>query len=583
MKRDQTTPVQAVDLRRRAERQLKERRKSTPPPSSGVNAQRVAHESEVRQIELELQNEELRTARLDLETGLERYTTLFDFAPLGYATLAADQTICEINHVGARLLGRERLRLVDRPFASVVEPDSRPAFRALLRKVTASDSMATCDVQLMRAGSAAWQARLTATLLAGKDPMILLAFEDITEQEVRRKRLEQTERALLDADRRKDEFLAALSHELRNPLAPIRNSLFVLASGRAGGEQAGKALTVIERQVKHLTRLIDDLLDVTRITRGKVQLRRERVELGELVRRTMDDHRASFEASGVRLEAHFEPEPFWVDADPARIVQALSNLLGNAEKFTQREGLVVVSLRRDGTRVSLRVQDTGAGIEPDVLEHLFEPFAQAPQTIDRTRGGLGLGLAMVRGLVELHGGKVDIASKGPGRGTEVTVSLPLETPPERRQPTSDAPVVNSRRVLVIEDNHDAADTLRDALALSGHQVQVAYDGQTGLVMAKTLRPDIVICDIGLPGMSGYAVATAFRAEEKLRGTYLVALSGYAQREDVQRAADAGFNRHIAKPPSLEELELVLAAAPVANGGHGRPGGHSLAAPRSPAA
>jgi two-component system CheB/CheR fusion protein len=332
-----------------------------------------------------------------------------------------------------------------------------------------------------------------------------------------------------------------------------------------------------------LTRLIDDLLDVTRITRGKVQLRRERVELGELVRRTMDDHRASFEASGVRLEAHFEPEAFWVDADPARIVQALSNLLCNAEKFTPRDGIVVVSLRRDAERVLLRVRDSGAGIAPEVLEHLFEPFAQAPQTIDRTRGGLGLGLAMVRGLVELHGGRVDIASKGAGRGTEVIVALPLETAPEKRAPSPDAAVINARRILVIEDNQDAADTLRDALALNGHQVQVAYDGQTGLAMAKTLRPEVVICDIGLPGMSGYAVATAFRAEEKLRGTYLVALSGYAQREDIQRAADAGFNRHIAKPPSLDELELVLAAAPIANGAQAHPVAHSAAARRSPAA
>jgi PAS domain S-box-containing protein len=529
-----------------------------------------------------VKNDELRTARIDLETGLERYTTLFDFAPLGYATLGNDKTIREINHAGARLLGKERVRLARQPFASFVEPDNRPAFRALLRKASACEATATCDVQLTRSGLAPWRARLTATLLAGKDPTILLAFEDITEQEARRKRLEHTERALLDADRRKDEFLAALSHELRNPLAPIRNSLFVLASGKAGSEQAGKALAVIERQVEHLTRLIDDLLDVTRITRGKVQLRRERVELGELVRRTMDDHRASFEASGVRLEAHFEPEAFWVDADPARIVQALSNLLCNAEKFTPRDGIVVVSLRRNGTSVSLRVQDTGAGIAPEVLEHLFEPFAQAPQTIDRTRGGLGLGLAMVRGLVELHGGKVDIASQGAGRGTEVIVALPLEMPPESKAPSPDAAVVNSRRILVIEDNQDAADTLRDALVLNGHHVQVAYDGQTGLAMAKTLRPEVVICDIGLPGMSGYAVATAFRAEEKLRSTYLVALSGYAQREDIQRAADAGFNRHIAKPPSLDELELVLAAAPIANSAQAHPAVHSVAAPRSPA-
>jgi two-component system CheB/CheR fusion protein len=250
------------------------------------------------------------------------------------------------------------------------------------------------------------------------------------------------------------------------------------------------------------------------------------------------------------------------------MIQALSNLLGNAEKFTQRGGRVIVSLQRDDARVLLRVRDTGVGIAGALLPHVFEPFAQAPQSNDRSRGGLGLGLAMVKGLVQLHDGTVSITSDGPGHGTEVTIALPLETAAARPAALSEPLPSRSRRVLVIEDNADAADSLRDALTVLGHVVEVAYDGPGGLALARSFRPEIAICDIGLPSMDGYAVARAFRAEPALHGVYLVALSGYAQTEDRHRAGQAGFDRHVAKPAALDKLERVLAEAPVGGAGAG---------------
>ncbi len=367
----------------------------------------------------------------------------------------------------------------------------------------------------------------------------------------------RAEEALLEADRRKDEFLAVLSHELRNPLAPIRNGLYILERAAPGGEQARRAHATIDRQVGHLTRLVDDLLDVTRVVRGKVQLQRDRLEFGDLVRRAVEDHRHAFVASGVRLEARLHSEAMWLSADGTRIAQVVGNLLGNAAKFTPRGGRVELTLEREAGAALLRVRDTGVGITPEELTRLFQPFAQATQTLDRSHGGLGLGLALVKGLVELHGGTVSAASNGPGQGAEFTVRVPLEPAPIQAASRAETLPFKRRRVLVIEDNVDAADSLKEVLELLGHEVQVAFDGRSGLVAAREFRPDVVLCDIGLPEMDGYEVARQLRAHDAHRDVVLVALTGYALPEDRQRVAEAGFTHHVAKPPSLEALERVL--------------------------
>jgi len=298
---------------------------------------------------------------------------------------------------------------------------------------------------------------------------------------------------------------------------------------------------------------------VTRIARGKILLQRQRVDFVDVVGRTVEDYRESFSASGVHLDARLPEGSLWADADSTRLAQVVGNLLGNALKFTPPHGEVELELREEQGSAILRVRDSGVGIAPEVVERLFQPFSQAEQTLDRSRGGLGLGLALVRGLAELHGGSAAAASDGLGRGSEFTVRLPLEPAPQLAAPAPRVRPVLRYRVLVIEDNLDAADSLKELLELWGHEVKVAYDGPAGIALAREFRPELVLCDIGLPGMSGNAVARAFRADAALETAYLVALSGYALPDDIQRATESGFRRHLAKPPSIQALEELFAA------------------------
>ena len=352
-----------------------------------------------------------------------------------------------------------------------------------------------------------------------------------------------------------------LSHELRNPLAPIRNSLFILDRASPGGEQARRAQAIIDRQVGHLTRLVDDLLDVTRIARNKIQLQREPLNLTSLVRRTIDDHRSLFEKSEVHIETALPAQRIAVNADRTRLAQVVGNLLQNAAKFTNRGGHTQVSVAVDeaARQAIIRIANSGVGIPAKLLPHLFQPFIQADETMDRGKGGLGLGLALVKGLVELHGGDISAHSEGIGKGAEFIVRLPLDDTIGIRTLTPVDVSHRTRRVLIIEDQADGAQSLREALELCGHQVEVTDNGPAGLTRARAFRPEVVLCDIGLPGMDGYQVARAFRADEALKNVFLVALSGYARPDDILRASEAGFDRHLAKPPRLDKLDELLSS------------------------
>jgi PAS domain S-box-containing protein len=368
----------------------------------------------------------------------------------------------------------------------------------------------------------------------------------------------RAENALREADHQKNQFLAVLSHELRNPLAPIRNGLYILERAPHDSDQASRARAVIDRQVGHMTRLVDDLLDISRIAHGKVQLQRKPLDLEELAQRTVEDLRSIFVESDVNLDVRGAASEVWVNGDVTRLAQAIGNLLTNAAKFTPRGGTATVSLRTELDEAVLSVTNTGSGIAPEVLPHLFEPFAQADTSLDRSKGGLGLGLALVKGLVEMHGGTVSASSDGRA-GATFTIRLPLHIPATPTRAALHAgPNGPRRRVLVIEDNIDAADTLRDALELGGHLVEVAYDGAKGIEKARTFEPDVVLCDIGLPGMDGYDVARTMRADAKLGRVGLIALSGYAQPDDVSKAKEAGFDAHLAKPPTIEAVERNVA-------------------------
>jgi signal transduction histidine kinase len=374
--------------------------------------------------------------------------------------------------------------------------------------------------------------------------------------------LSQANALLAEAARRKDEFLAMLGHELRNPLAPIVNGLHILRL--AGDETAPReqARALIERQVRHLTRLVDDLLDVSRITRGKIRLSMERVDLARLARSVAEDRRRTLEHAGLKLVLDLPETPVWVSADGTRMAQVLNNLLDNAAKFTDREGTVVVRLRRepDAARVALSVKDSGIGLEPDLLPHVFDVFSQADRSLERSRGGLGLGLALVRGLVELHGGTVAAASEGPDRGAEFTVHLRAEAEPAALEDLSPAPQAQGGerlRLLVVEDHRDAAESLRALLELLGHEVAVAHSGPEGVRTARAMQPEIVLSDIGLPGLDGYGVARALRADPRTARACLIAITGYGQEEDRCRARQAGFDYHLTKPVAPETLQKLL--------------------------
>jgi signal transduction histidine kinase/DNA-binding response OmpR family regulator len=373
-----------------------------------------------------------------------------------------------------------------------------------------------------------------------------------------------------EGDRRKDEFLAMLAHELRNPLAPIRNAVEVLRRAGLDDPLLVQTRDMIDRQVSHMARLVDDLLDVSRLSRGKILLRKEMLDLRQLVESAAEDYRGTLEGNGLSLSVCVPDGPIPVLGDPTRLAQALGNILHNACKFTNAGGTVTVELdAAPGGDALVRVRDTGIGMERDVLARVFEAFSQADNSLDRSQGGLGLGLTLVKGLLELHGGKVSAASEGPGRGTEITLRLPRAEPthaglpPPAPRAAAPAP---THRVLIIEDNADAAESMRMLLNMYGHEVKVAHTGRAGLSAADKFRPTVVLCDLGLPGgMDGFAVARAFREDTDLRSVYLIAATGYGQAEDQLRSREAGFDAHLTKPVDFANLQDLLAFMPRSSG------------------
>jgi PAS domain S-box-containing protein len=374
---------------------------------------------------------------------------------------------------------------------------------------------------------------------------------------------------LREADRRKDEFLATLAHELRNPLAPIRNAVELMRLSNGEAALRDEARSMMERQVAQLVRLVDDLLDISRITRGKLRLRREPVELTTMVRGAVEAARPCIDAQGHRLSVTLPPGPTHLDADPTRLSQVLSNLLTNAAKYTERGGHIGLAAEREGGDVVVSVRDTGIGIAAEHLAHIFEMFSQVDPALERSQGGLGIGLALVRGLVELHGGSVEARSGGPGRGSEFTVRLPIvEVPAQaRREPGGDGkgcPAGPKCRILVVDDNGDAARSLAKVLKILGHDVQTAHDGLEAVQAAATLRPDLVLLDLGMPRMNGYEAARHIRQQPWGRGIFIVALTGWGQDDDRRRSHEAGFDRHLVKPIEPAALAALLESVALRN-------------------
>jgi CheY-like chemotaxis protein len=393
----------------------------------------------------------------------------------------------------------------------------------------------------------------------GRSEGILIHLVEVTEAFLAAQRIDEARRAAESANRAKDEFLAMLGHELRNPLAPILTALQLMTlRGDIGAE---KERAVIDRQVRHVMRLVDDLLDVSRITRGKVDLRTERVELAQIVARAIEMASPLIEQRQHDLRVEVAPRGLAVDGDPARLHQVVLNLLTNAAKYTEPKGRISVSGTREGEQIVLRVRDNGIGIAADMLPQVFDLFTQERQTIDRSQGGLGLGLTIVRRLIELHEGTVEGRSDGIGRGSEFTVRLPAASTPfpsvqrQAGRVPGAAPPTGGLRILIAEDNPDTAMLLAEALDALGHDTRTAADGPAALRVAATFRPQVALLDLGLPIMDGYELAAHLRETDHT--LKMIAITGYGQESDRQRSRASGFDAHIVKPVDLAELGKTL--------------------------
>jgi signal transduction histidine kinase len=369
--------------------------------------------------------------------------------------------------------------------------------------------------------------------------------------------------ALRESDRRKDEFLAMLAHELRNPLAPIRNSLEILKMPRIDPGTAQQTRSIMERQIHQLVRLVDDLLDVSRVMRGKITLQRETVELATVVARAVEAAQPLIDVQGHRLDISLPPDSLLLSADPVRLTQVIGNLLMNSAKYTDANGHILLSAHREGDQAILSVRDNGIGITPEVLPHIFDLFVQADHASAKAQGGLGIGLTLVKNLVKLHDGMVAAHSAGLGQGSEFVIRLPLTAnrPEEgtESEQSEKQMLITGHRLLVVDDNRDAADSLAMWLRLEGHEVHTAHDGPSALDAAFNLRPAMIFLDIGMPEMDGFEVARRIRNSVKDHGTVLVALTGWGQLEDRRRTAEAGFDQHLVKPPEPSALKNLLSA------------------------
>jgi PAS domain S-box-containing protein len=505
------------------------------------------------------------TDRVRAESALReserRFAQLFHANPLPMTIVSlSTQRHLDVNEAAARHSGYTRDEMIGRTKSELgfwVAPDQRDA---LLHELLSTGRVRDFEVVFRTRSREERQLLTNSEVITYEgEPAVLSVSVDITERkhveaqhEARREEAESHTRA-------KDEFLAMLSHELRNPLGTITTALAVL-NRLVTGDDLRRVTDMIGRQTARLTRLVDDLLDVARVTSGQVELRRENLDLRELVAQCV----RTLANAGRTRQHHVvvEGESVPVHGDPARLAQVVDNLLDNALKYTAPGGHIRLSVSRVQGDALLRVLDTGEGIRAELRERVFERFVQEPQALDRARGGLGLGLALVKQLVDLHGGSVAVTSAGPGRGSEFTVRVPATLSPSRRgdAAASAAPIgeTRRRRVLIVEDNEDAREGLRMLLTHFGHDVETSEDAPSGLEKLRTFRPDVALIDIGLPGVDGYALARMVRETPDAQMTRLIALTGYGQDEDRQKALASGFDAHLTKPIDPTMLERVLA-------------------------
>ena len=551
-------PADAADLRRRAEEKARADDVQTQKTLSAKEAGRLLHELQVHQIELEMQNEELRRAQGELEAARARYFDLFDLAPVGYFTLSEQGLILEANLTGAGLLGVERRDLVKKPLTRFILPEDQDIYYRHRKQLFETGAPQVYDLRVLRADADPFWARLETTEAQDADgsPLCRAVMSDITAGK-------QAEEKLAELDRRKDQFLAMLSHELRNPLAPILNAVQLLQLQKGQNSVQQKALAIIERQVGQLTHLVGDLLEVSRAITGRIQLCQEQVAVNSIVERALETARPLIDQRKHELTVSLPPDPIWLYADASRLEQVVTNLLTNAAKYTKEGGHIWLSAQQVGDKAVLRVRDTGLGIAPAFLPHVFDLFTQAERSSDRSQGGLGIGLTLAKRLMEMHGGTIGVSSTL-GQGSEFVVSL-VVCPPGRisgitQPPATEItkPTESALRVLVVDDNLDAANALKMLVEEAGHLVRMAHTGPTALAAALDYRPDVMLLDIGLPELDGLEVAKRIRQEPLLRDIVLVAVTGYRQAADRQRVLEAGFDHYLVKPADFKKVRQILA-------------------------
>ncbi|MEX2496728.1 MAG: PAS domain S-box protein [Woeseia sp.] len=500
-----------------------------------------------------------RRVELALRRSEQLYRSLVDSQAEMLCRFRRDGTIIFANSAYATAQGTAPDELIGRNLWSFLPEAERPRVESLLDELTPEAPEISIENRLDTVGGERWTLWTNRALAFDEKGRMVEAQSagiDITQRK-------NIERALQEADRRKDEFLATLAHELRDPLAPIGNSLQILKQAGDDSELAEKAQHAIGRQISHLVRLVDDLLDVSRITRDKLELRRSRVELGVVVRQSVDTCEAAARENGLTIEMRLPRAPVYLNADPVRLAQIFNNLLNNACKYTPRGGYIQVTAKQlDGDAV-ISVKDSGMGVPGDRLESIFEMFKQVPQRAGQPTGGLGIGLTLVKRLVELHEGSITATSPGIGKGSEFLVRLPVIIDDQRRRPKAATALPDRRgqslRILVVDDNRDSADSLAALLQLNGHETHVAYDGLAAVREARVLGPQVVLLDRGLPLLDGAAACRRIREAPWGKGIVMVAVTGWGQEEDRRKSEEAGFDHHLIKPVNLEKLKELLAA------------------------
>ena len=487
-----------------------------------------------------------------------RLKALFANAAVGIAELTIDGRFALVNDSLCRLLGEKRESLLALPLASIAHEEDREDVARLMQRLAAGEMETFVGERrfLRRDGETIWLKLALALARDAEGDAVrgVAVIEDVTERK-------HAEEDLREADRRKDEFLATLAHELRNPLAPIRNSLHIFRMAGVHDPAVTRVADMMERQVAHMVRMVDDLLEVSRISRGKIELRRQRVELASVLRNAVDTSLTLIAAARHRIAVDVPEEPLVLDADPVRLAQVFANLLNNSAKYTQEGGEISVKVHVEPGMAAICVKDNGEGIPPAMLSRVFNMFTQV-NTGARAQGGLGIGLTLARTLVHLHGGTIEAFSEGPGTGCEFLVRLPLAAMHGMTgEPSADADAHGApapmRRVLVVDDNHDAADSLGMLLQFLGAEVMVVHDGRSALAAMKTFKPSVVLLDLGMPEMNGLEVARRMREDPEARSATLVAVTGWGQREDRRRTQEAGFDYHLVKPADVGTLQSIL--------------------------